>query len=209
MTSKFSIHLFGQPEVLTESGSTAPGLGLGKPLAVLCYLIIEGRSSREEVMDLLWGEMPEAKARNAFRQALHRLRTSLGENIIPHDPEMVFFSDSVEMATDVDRFETFLRDGDVESAISEYRGEFLSGLNLSEPAFDAWQESKRKKYRARFRDALRDLIQAALEAGDVHRALQRATMLADLDPMDSEAVMLFATTLLGAGRRAEALHALE
>lgn len=209
MTLPASIHLFGQPAALDSSGQSIAGLGPGKPLALLSYLLIEGKTSRDALIGLLWGDVPETKARNAFRQALHRLRTALGESVIPQDPDALFVADDASLIIDVERFEEFLGAGDVEKAILEYRGDFLSGLSVSEPSFDSWVESRRKRYRAMFRDALRAAIQKDLESGEVARALQRAATLANSDPMDADAAVLYASTLLGAGRRAEGLHALE
>lgn len=209
MPSRIAINLFGLPEVLDSSGKAIPGLGLGKPLALLAYILVEGRTSRNELMGLLWGDVPESKARNAFRQALHRLRTALGEGIIPQDPEMLFVADDASIATDLQRFERFFAAGEIEKAIGEYRGDFLSGLEVREPSFDSWQESKRKRYAAKYRDALRGCIQADIESGEIVRAVERALTLEKLNPTDPECAILHATTLLGAGRRAEALHGLD
>src|SRR6476646_98304 len=165
MTLRASIHLFGQPTALDADGKPIAGLGLGKPLALLSYLLIEGRTSRDELIGLLWGDVPEVKARNAFRQALHRLRTALGESVIPQDPDALFIADDAELVTDVERFERLLGAGDFESAIPEYAGDFLAGLDVNEASFDSWVESRRKRYRAMFRDALRAAVQKDLESG--------------------------------------------
>ncbi|MDQ6718268.1 MAG: AAA family ATPase [Gemmatimonadota bacterium] len=201
--------MFGKPDALDSSGQPIPGLGLGKPLGLLSYLLIEGKTSRETLIGLLWGDVPEVKARNAFRQALHRLRTALGESVIPQDPDALFVAGDADLATDVQRFERLLGAGDSEKAILEYAGDFLSGLSVAEPAFDEWVESKRKRYRAMFRDALRAAVQNELESGEIALAIQHASTLAESDPIDPAGAVLYANTLLGAGRRAEALHALE
>ena len=209
MGTSYQIHLFGQPAAFDRAGTAVAGLGPGKPFALLSYLLIEGDTPRDELIALLWGDVPEAKARNAFRQALHRLRTALGENVIPHDPDVLSISESAGIETDIAAFERRLDRGDLDAAIAAYSGNFLAGLTVNEPAFDAWQESTRKRYGARFRDALRSGVQRDLEAGEIGRALERAALLAESDHSDPEGAILYATTLLGAGRRAEALNALD
>ena len=209
MASRYAIRLFGPPAALNSAGEPVPGLGLGKPLALLSYLLVEGRVPRETIIALLWGDVPELKARNAFRQALHRLRAALGEDVIPHDPDSLSIADGTDLTTDVAAFEQAIETGNFERAIAGYRGDFLLGLNVREAGFDAWQEKKRKTYKARYRDALRNGVQRDLETGELTRALDRAAALSESDPSDPDAAMLLATTLLGAGRRAEALHALD
>jgi DNA-binding SARP family transcriptional activator len=209
MGTSYQIHLFGQPAAFDQAGTAVAGLGPGKPFALLSYLLVEGDSARDELIALLWGDVPEAKARNAFRQALHRLRAALGENVIPHDPDLLSISGTAGIDTDVAAFERLLDSGNPDAAIAAYSGDFLSGLAVNEPAFDAWLESTRKRYRARFRDALRSGVQRDLEAGEIGRALERAALLAESDHADPDGAILYATTLLGAGRRAEALNALD
>src|SRR3954469_9956309 len=101
MHHSYSIHLFGKPSVSNEAGEPVAGLTLGKPLALLSYLLVQGKTSRNQVNALLWGDIPESKARNAFRQALHRLRAALGEEAIPHDPDFLFASEELFRSTDV------------------------------------------------------------------------------------------------------------
>jgi DNA-binding SARP family transcriptional activator len=209
MGTSYQIHLFGQPAAFDRDGALIAGLGPGKPFALLSYLLIEGNTPRDELIALLWGDVPEGRARNAFRQALHRLRAALGEDVIPHDPDRLSISETAGIATDVATFERLLGSGDLDGAIAAYPGDFLSGLAVREAAFDGWQESTRKRYKARFRDALRSGVQKDLETGDIDRALVRAARLAESDQSDPEGVILQATTLLGAGRRAEALNALD
>src|SRR5689334_960152 len=82
---KFELRHLGYPALAAGDGSHVNGLGPGKPLAMLAFLAVRGQARRDELVDLLWGEVNETNARNAFRQALHRLRSALGEDILPMD----------------------------------------------------------------------------------------------------------------------------
>src|SRR4051794_4610724 len=91
----------GFPAIVGEDGSPLGGLGPGKPLAMIAYLAVRREARREELVDLLWGGVAEANARNAFRQALHRLRSALGEELLPPDRDRVILATSSTL--DVDR----------------------------------------------------------------------------------------------------------
>ncbi|MBA3645099.1 MAG: PD40 domain-containing protein [Gemmatimonadaceae bacterium] len=195
--------------MLDEAGRGVAGLSSGKPLALLSYLIVQAKAPREEVLGLLWGDVPEARARNAFRQALHRLRSALGENALPHDRDILAIAPEIAAATDVARFQRCLATGNYDQASEEYTGDFLAGLDVGESAFHEWRDTTSKQYKAKYRDALRTVIQNHIDSGDVSGALRRTAELSANDAGDADAATLYASTLLGAGRRAEALQIME
>jgi len=205
--SAFRLRLLGLPAVLGASGEPVPGLGPGKPLALLAYLAVAGQATRENIVTLLWGDVPEARARNAFRQTLHRLRAALGEDILPPQAGSLQLA-SARITTDVADFESAIRSGRLAEAVSLYNGEFLAGLNVGAPAFSEWADDQRQRLAARYRTAVGRGAEEALDAGDAARAADLAQSLTELAPLDSEAAVLEATALVAAGRRAEAIAAL-
>ena len=51
--------------------------------ALLAYLAVTGRAQRrDDLAALLWGEMPDADARNNLRQAIANLRRSLEPHLM-------------------------------------------------------------------------------------------------------------------------------
>src|SRR5262245_2310241 len=94
----------GFPSISSLDGTPIVGLGPGKPLAMLVYLAVRGEARREELVEILWGGTLEANARNAFRQALHRLRTALGEDLVPLDRERVILTKTDSPWIDRDAF---------------------------------------------------------------------------------------------------------
>ena len=189
-------------------GQTPAALGWGKPLALLCYLAIRGAVRRDEIVDLLWRDVDEAKARNAFRQALHRLRTALGDDLIPHDRDRLRLEGSARLTIDVTDFEKFVNAGRFDEAVDVYSGDFLEGSELGEVAFDHWCEQERTRLRTRFRQVLRDSVLEASSTGRWTDAIAYAKRLQTLAPFEPDAAKLAATTLLSAGRRLEALDLL-
>lgn len=207
-SSLFRLRVLGAPELVDGAGQTPPALGWGKPLALLCYLAVRGEARRDEIVDLLWRGVEEGKARNAFRQALHRLRTALGDELIPRERDRLRLGQSERLSVDIVDFEEHVRSGHLDQAVALCAGDFLEGSELGEPAFDHWAEQERTRLRGRFRQVLQDAVIEASNAGRWADAIARAKRLQNLAPFEPDAAKLAATTLLSAGRRVEALELL-
>jgi DNA-binding SARP family transcriptional activator len=201
---RFEIRVLGSPSLADENGVTPPALGWGKPLALLALLAVREDVRRDEVVDLLWRDVDESKARNAFRQALHRLRTALGDTLVPMDRERLRLVRSDAITVDLDLFDRAVAGGRLEDAIQLYRGDFLEKAELGEPAFDFWAEQERTRLQARFRQVLQDATAQAAAAGRWSDAIARSRRLLSVVPFDTAAAHLAATTLVSAGRRVEA-----
>lgn len=208
-SARYTLRLLGTPVVLGADGLPAHGLGPGKPLALLAYLAVYGSVRRDALIELLWGDVTEDRARNAFRQALHRLRTALGESTIPQDRDMVAIAESGQLWVDRDAFLARLDAGLPASAIDLYRGDFLDGFDVGEASFALWADGERARLRARFQTALQHAAAQALEAGDAHQALVFAQRLTRVAPLDEAGALLEANVLVTAGRSREALDSLQ
>ena len=74
MTGILHLTLLGKPQV-TLNETPVSGFRTAKAQALLYYLAVTGRPhSRETLVDLLWGEMPEAKAKRNLTTVLTNLR---------------------------------------------------------------------------------------------------------------------------------------
>lgn len=204
----YRLRLLGPPSLDRTSHTQARLLGPGKPLALLAYLAVRGPVRRDELIALLWGDIPEDKARNAFRQTLHRLRTALGE-AAPTGRDLITLEITGSLSLDLRDFESALDAGRAADATQLYRGDFLAGLDFGEDDFDRWVIGERSRIAARFRFTLIAAAQSALEAGEIRDALGHATRLSSEAPLDSDAAILEATILISAARKPEALLGLE
>ena len=93
-----SIRLLGPPEVSAEG--CALRFGRKKALALLCYLVAEGRKrSRGELAELLWPKSDERRARTDLRSILTRLRKTLGEDGVRGDARGDGSSEGVRLLT--------------------------------------------------------------------------------------------------------------
>ncbi|MGI8619670.1 MAG: ATP-binding protein [Gemmatimonadaceae bacterium] len=175
---------------------------------MLAYLLFHDAVRREELVALLWGDVAENKARNAFRQTLHRLRSALGEDILSSEQDQIALSDESHVWCDATAFRKALDRGEVEDAIALYGGEFLEGLEISERQFTEWVDEQRRRFSAAYEGALSVSAERALASGDWQLAVGRARALVRHEPLSSDAAVLEASALMAGGRRAEAITAL-
>src|SRR5687768_14176665 len=149
----FELVLLGPPALRDALGQTPGGLGAGKPLALLCFLVVRGEARRDEALALLWDDVDEDRARNAFRQALHRLRLALGEDLVVGDRQMIKIASADRLRADVTQFENAIDEERLDEAVALYRADFLEGFDVGSRAFDEWAEGERQRLRSRCKSA--------------------------------------------------------
>ena len=205
---QFRLTLLGGSALTTADGAVVPGMGPGKPLAMLAYLVFQRSVRRDELIALLWGDVVESKARNAFRQTLHRLRAALGEDMLSSEQELVVFRGRDRVWCDAVAFQKAVAAGSVDDAIALYGGAFMAGLELNEEPFADWKADQQRRLEAAYEGVLARGAQESLDAGDWKLAVERAQLLTAVSPHSGDAAVLEATALLAGGRRAEAVTAL-
>ncbi len=155
-------------------------------------------------MDLLWRDVEEAKARNAFRQALHRLRAAIGDDVLPQDRERLRLIPRQSLSIDLERFESAVNAGRLSEAIDVSVGDFLENATLGEHPFDMWVEQERTRLRTRVARVLTDATSQASAEGRWAEAVAWTRRLMSVAPFEASSAQLAATTLVAAGRRHEA-----
>jgi DNA-binding SARP family transcriptional activator len=176
---------------------------------MLVYLAVRGKARREELIELLWGGVTESKARNAFRQALHRLRTALGEDFIPQERDNVSLGRPDQITVDRTSFLQLIEAGNSAESVDLYGGDFLEGLAIDEASFELWADGERSRLRVQFQSALQRSAQLCLEGGRWRDALRFAQTFVRSAPFDEDAAVLEATVLVAGGKPAEALASLQ
>src|SRR5207247_6100453 len=87
---------------------------------------------------------------------------------------------------DVARFERLVRRGTPEAldaAVALYQGPLLDGVHVAEAAFEEWLESERARLHELVLDALRRVLARHDKSGRLDEAIQAATRLVALDPL--------------------------
>jgi DNA-binding SARP family transcriptional activator/tetratricopeptide (TPR) repeat protein len=161
-----------------------------KARALLGYLALsrDGAAAREKLIALLWPDLPRARGHNSLRQTLFALRAALGptaSRIVATTPDTVALD---RRAIDVDAlaFERLAAAGDretLERAAALYAGDLLEGLRIEATAFDGWLAARREQMRTVALGALQKVLSHQIEVDASEAALQTATKLLALDPL--------------------------
>ena len=170
--------------------------------------------SREKLAGLLWGESGERQARDSLKQAILRLRRSLGPaSTMPLVANRQFVTlDPESVAVDVGLFERLLSEGTAEAlerAIALYRGDLLEGVQVRDAAYEDWLSAERQRLRILTVEASARLMDQSLAAGQRDRAAAAARRLLSLDPLHEAACRTLMQAHAERGERAQALKLFE
>jgi len=198
------LHLLGEVR-LSWAGVLLPLPG-PKPLAVLAYLHLKGRASREELAEIFWPTKDNALQN--VRQALTTLRRLGGavEWLSEDRQDLVLTG-----VSDVSELRRLQKQGNPEAALefALSSGTLLGKLASISTLFDGWLDEERRELRAAQLEVLQDCSLTLLHAGQYDRArdLLRQAMF-----MEGDNEATYRTLMLlehRAGRTAQALQVFE
>ena len=194
------------------------GFVSAKVQALLCYLALTARAhTRDALVGLFWGDMPDADAKTNLRQAIANLRRLVGDHLLI-DRETVAFNRAAPYWLDAEGFAKIadcrsqIADYDksaiynLKTAIELYRGDFLDGFHVrGAPEFEEWVLAQRERLREQALRVLHILTTHHTTHGEYARGIDYAKQLLALDPWREEAhrelMLLYART----GQRSAAL----
>lgn len=172
--------LFGTPAVSVDGREIT--LPYKKADALLYYLILKRKTTRSELIGLLYEDTDSATALKNLRHAIYTIRKAFAfDPFVPSQRSIVEFSADVEIACDVYDFER----GDM---LSAYHGEFLKDFNVSHSsAFDAWLSDQRNLYQSQYLHQLLAAEKEAYYAGKLDLAEKYGTEYIAIDPLEESA----------------------
>ena len=181
-----------------------------KAQALLCYLLVEERASRETLSSLLWGGSEDMLASQSLRNALYLLRKGLPEGVVATNRLWI----TVDMTrVDLDLFWLERLDDAPPERLSSLCRQLLEGFSLpNAPEFDDWLRNARYRWSGRIRSAFIELARRRMEAGEWEAALNPLNLVAAGDEIDEEAYRLIMHAHAARsewGRVAEAWRVLE
>ncbi|MES1260070.1 MAG: AAA family ATPase, partial [Gemmatimonadota bacterium] len=171
--------------------------------ALVAYLAARPgrRATRDQLIDLFWADSPVEKARNSLRQALHKLRPVLGDDLTTEagSSEVVL---GARVTTDRDAFLQALDAGSLEQAVNTYAGPFAPGIvSAGSAGFEHWADTERARLHDLFAAAAETVAQRMIAAGNPRGAAALAHQLLDADPLDERAWRLRLEAELASGSR--------
>lgn len=192
-TGNLRVRLLGPLEVVGADGGRIDVPGK-KTQALLAFLAANaGRAQpREKLAALLWGDRFDEQSRQSLRQAILKLRKSLGQNcagVLQVDGDQVKL-DAEAAHIDLIEFERSVAEACLAGmmrAASLYRGSLLEGFALRETGFQEWIDAERARLQQMGSDVLASICRSQEDAGDVAAALATAQRLVTLDPLRESA----------------------
>lgn len=208
MASRRRVRLLtlGPPEVRAEDARVRVP---PKPLALLVYVAAgtpRGSVRRDELLALFWPDRDADHARNALNQALHQLRSRLGNGILESRGKDELLLDG-RVGTDLERFRAKLEAARREDALELYQGRFLEGFHVrGAPAFERWMDGVRARLRRRVVEATLELANERSGAGRVDEALEALRRAQEVLPSEERIGRGLIRLLLRADGRSAAVR---
>jgi class 3 adenylate cyclase len=194
----------------TLSGPSGPVDLPNKKLAgLLAYLACTAPlpQPREKLEALLWGSHFQTQARQNLRQALFRLRRTLGPDALISDGDKVVLAPGV-IDCDAVRLDELCDEGSraaFAAAADLYQDRFLCDINIAEEAWADWLAAERTRLERLALDAMVRHAEQTLQAGDAEQALKVANRAIVVNALREDAHRLIVQALAAAGRKPEAL----
>lgn len=212
--SRLELTTFGVPHIKIDGRSIA-ALSARKAQALLIYLAVTNQQhSRQVLAGLLWGEMPEDKARRNLRVTLSRIRTPL-EAHLHIRRRSLRLNEAATFSVDVAEFESCLAPptpslAQLERAAALYRGHFLQDFELRDaPLFEDWIRPLQERYRQMAMETMYRLATHFTTQKQYATAIDYANRLLQLEPWLEEAHRQLMLLLALSGKRSAALNQYE
>ena len=205
---EFIIRLTGPPQV-EHNGQPLRGFESDKALALLAYVILQGRAlSRETLTGLFWGELPQERAQGNLRRVLHNL-THLLPGCLEVERRSVRFCAAGPCLVDVLHFAALAAYDalpSLEEAALWLGGPLLEGLTLRDcPDFELWLAGERERWLHAALRVLETLAESHARRGDPARALTYVERLLILAPWREKSHRRKMLLLARLGQRSAAL----
>jgi DNA-binding SARP family transcriptional activator len=170
-------------------------------VALLTYLALEGSTPRPKLAALLWPDSDDRTARNNLVQTLRRLKKATGTDLVIGE-DALKLSESLEV--DIAKLHVLSFQGNYQELLT-MTGDLLFYDYDDAPEFSDWLFLEREKLSNLRGEALSKLIEKFEKDNDYSVALNYATTLLQLDPINEETYRLLMRLHYLSGNRNEAL----
>ncbi len=211
--ANLQINLLGKPQIYKDE-ILITDFGTAKIEALFYFLVVTGRvHTREKLAELLWGDMPDKKAKRNLSKALSILRKVVGPEYLTIDRQSAAFNRDEPYQLDVAIFQTTIEDSDpvtdptpLREAVDLYRGEFVEGLNTRDSlSYEEWLLNEREYLRELMLRALETLVTYSVDHNLDEAGIDYAHRLLALDLWREAAHRQLMLLLARTGQRSAAL----
>lgn len=134
-----------------------PLLRQPKRAAVLAFVLLDqegGFCHRDRLVSFFWPSSDKRRARGALRQALRFIRSSLGDDVVENRGHHAIRIRPGTLQCDALNFQALVDEGEVEKAMTLYRGPFLEGFHVDGSSeFEQWLDDRRAFFGSRAAEA--------------------------------------------------------
>jgi DNA-binding SARP family transcriptional activator len=171
MLGEFAVEVAGEP----IGAFASPRLQ-----QLVAHLVLSPNTgqTRTRIAFALWPDSTDAQAHTNLRHLLHDLRRALPgvERYVEITNHSLRWRPDASARVDVLMFRDAIAGGDLESAVAEYRGDFLPSC------YDDWSLGERDRFRSAAVQALMRLAERATESGHDGAAVEYCIRLLRLEP---------------------------
>ena len=211
MTAALTVSLLGGLRVVGIAGEER-SLTTRKHRALLAYLVVNrGRPlPRDRLAGLLWSDRSEQQARRSLAQAFYDIRRTVCSDRVTLTEQhgtVTLSADAIH--TDLDELTALARshgEDALRRTTSIVVGPFLEGLDMDEEPFDQWLRERRENARELAISVYSGFASSFLATSDYQCAIEATRQALLIDPLNEHIHQLFVSSLVKAGRRAEAIH---
>ena len=222
-TPQVIIHTLGGVKVSTPKGTvTEDDWPTQKALRLLARLAVSRTPiSVDSILEDLWPQAPDKKARNSLRNAIHQVRSALKDlfdipstDLLQKSRKTATCKLGFEYVLDTEQLEEYLSKAQqaseagsypeavalAQQAVELYQGELLEGFSAE------WLDGMRARAKELEHRALGTLGQAYLKAEMFEEAEEAARRMLAADDLREEAYEIQIKALVGEGRSADAIR---
>lgn len=180
--TKIFVRLFNTPTI--EKDNEKIFLPFRKAEALFYYLLVHQQATRDELVNVLWGEVEEETAKKNLRHAMYKIRKVFDlDIIISPQKSIVMLNPEINIESDLSAFLA-----EEKNSIEAYKGEFLQGFLVKDAEdFENWIIQTREYYKDLYVTKLYKRINEAIKSKDENIVEQYAKLLIQVDTFDERA----------------------
>lgn len=201
--SSILVKLLQAPLVLKENEQIV--FPFKKAEALFYYIVVNKQATRDELVNLLWGETEEETAKKNLRHALYMIRKAFNDEIIVSPQKsIVLLNPDISVETDLQKF---LEES--EESVEAYGGEFLKGFLVKDgDKYEEWMFRCRDYYKDLYISKLYERLNQSSAIMDRDKVEYYAKLLINEDPLDERPYRLLMESYgsIGAYHKAEEIY---